>query len=212
MVAAARQAITSDVDMILEFHRRLTPLQALPVIQAVEEFHPLFVEDPIQIDSISQQAELARRLAIPMGNGERLHSIWEFQELLTQGGAQYVRPDLGLAGGLTHCKKIASIAEAYHAAVVTHNFLGPVLTAASLHLDASIPNFITQEYSSIDESEASRKAYHSTLKRVGGYAELPDAPGLGVSLTDNRDQWLSPIKLPLCSTPLREDGSVLYSV
>jgi galactonate dehydratase len=210
--AAARQAVTPDVDIILEFHRRLTPLQALPVAQSVQEFHPLFVEDPIQIDSIATQAELARKLSVPIGNGERLHSIWEFKELLASGGSQYIRPDLGLAGGLTHCKKIAAIAESHHAAVVTHNFLGPVLTAASVHLDACIPNFVTQEYSSIDETGIARKAYTSTLKRNGGYIELPEAPGLGVSLTQNRDEWLSPLTQPLHHIPLRDDGSVWYAV
>ncbi len=65
-----------------------------------------------------------------------------------------MRPDVALAGGLTHCKKIAAIAEAHHCAVVTHNFLTPLITAASVHLDTSIPNFVTQEYSKGDESEA----------------------------------------------------------
>lgn len=210
--AAARLAVGRDIDIILEFHRRLTPLMALTVIQCVQEFNPLFVEDPIQIDSIAEQSDLAHRLAVPIGNGERLHTIWEFQELLSSGGPQYVRPDLGLAGGLTHCKKIAAIAEAHHAAVVSHNFLGPILTAASLHLAVSIPNFVTQEYSMIDESQASNKSYRSTLKRSGGYVEVPDAPGLGVSLTQDRDQWLSPTTNEIHRIPLRNDGSILYSV
>ena len=81
-----------------------------------------------------------------------MHSIWEFREMLVNGGSQYVRPDVGLAGGLTHVRKIAAIAESFHSAVVTHNFLGPVLTAAAVHLDTSIPNFVVQEYSRTDES------------------------------------------------------------
>src|ERR687883_1288917 len=120
-VAAAREAVKSDVDIILELHRKLTPLQAPPVIEAVAQFNPLFVEDPVQIDSIVSQAEIARRVSQPLANGERLHTIWEFRELLAYGGSQYVRPDMGLAGGLTHTRKIAAVAEAYHAAVVTHN-------------------------------------------------------------------------------------------
>ena len=101
---------------MLELHRKLTPLQALPLIEALARFRPLFVEDPIQIDSIQSQAEIAARVSTPLANGERLHTIWEFRELLARGGSQYVRPDVGLAGGLTHCKKIAAIAESYHAA------------------------------------------------------------------------------------------------
>ena len=85
------------------------------------------------------------KVSIPVANGERMHSIWEFRELLNNGGPQYVRPDVGLAGGITQTKKIAAIAESYHSALVTHNFLGPILTAASIHIDASIPNFIKRK-------------------------------------------------------------------
>ena len=76
-VAAAREAVKSDVDIILELHRKLTPMQALPVIEAVAQFNPLFVEDPVQIDSIVSQAEIARRVSTPIANGERMHTIWE---------------------------------------------------------------------------------------------------------------------------------------
>ena len=92
LVAAAREAVGDDVDLILEIHRKLTPLVAVPLAEAVAEFRPLFYEDPIQIDSIVSQAEVARRISIPVANGERLHSIWEFRELLVCGGPQYVRP------------------------------------------------------------------------------------------------------------------------
>ncbi|MGW1419908.1 mandelate racemase/muconate lactonizing enzyme family protein [Bradyrhizobium manausense] len=210
-VAAARAAVGRDIDIILELHRRLTPLQALSVIECVRQFNPLFVEDPIQIDSIVSQSEIARRVNVPMGNGERLNTIWEFRELLALGGSQYVRPDLGLAGGITHCKKIAAIAESFHAAVVSHNFLGPVLTAASAHLDFAIPNFVVQEYSQIDEA-ASASAYVSSLQREGGYLMLPEEPGLGVRLSSTRDVWLSPLSCDLHQIPLRSDGSVSYSV
>ncbi|NCA15270.1 MAG: mandelate racemase/muconate lactonizing enzyme family protein, partial [Proteobacteria bacterium] len=134
-VEAARDAVGGRADIILELHRKLTPLQAIPVAEAVRRFQPLFIEDPIQIDSIQSQGEISKRINAPFANGERLHTIWEFRELLVAGGTQFVRPDVGLAGGLTHVKKIAAIAESFHAAVVTHNFLTPLLTAASIHLD-----------------------------------------------------------------------------
>jgi galactonate dehydratase len=91
-VAAARDAVKRDVDIMLEFHRKLTPLQALPVIEAVAQFHPFFVEDPIQIDSIVSQAEIARRVSTPIANGERLHTVWEFRELLCHGGRSLPLP------------------------------------------------------------------------------------------------------------------------
>jgi galactonate dehydratase len=209
-VAAARRAVGTDVDVIVELHRGLTPLQALPVIEALAPFNPLFVEDPIQIDSIVSQAEIARRLTVPVGHGERLHSIWEFRELLAAGGPQFCRPDLGLAGGLTHCKKIAAVAEAFHATVVTHNFLGPALTAASVHLDASIPNFLVQEYSKIDEGPAAA-AFPGTLQREGGYLPVGDRPGLGVELAEDLNIEIATLD-ELVGIPLRADGSVAYAV
>lgn len=209
--AAAREAVGKDVDIILEIHRKLTPLQSLPLVEAVAQFHPLFVEDPIQIDSIVSQAEVARRVSVAIANGERLHSIWEFRELLASGGTQFVRPDVGLAGGLTHVKKIAAIAEAYHAAVVTHNFLGPVLTAASVHLDASIPNFVVQEYSKVDEGPKSAP-FIGVLQRQGGYLPIPEVPGLGVRLDESQTTGVDPVVPPVRSIPLRSDGSVAYSV
>ena len=210
-MAAAREGAGIDVDVILEIHRKLTPTTAIPVAEAVAEFHPLFYEDPVQIDSIVSQAEVAKRISIPVGNGERMHNIWEFRELLVAGGSQYVRPDLGLGGGLTQCKKIAALAESYHAAIVTHNFLGPILTAAAVHLDASIPNFIVQEYSKADEDEHNR-IYRTALKREGGYIPVPDAPGIGVELDDDLIESTPFERRDISSTLLRNDGSVAFAV
>lgn len=210
-VAAVRERVGRDVDILIELHRRLTPLLALPLIEAISRFNPLFVEDPIQIDSIVSQAEIARRVSTAVANGERMHTIWEFRELLAHGGSQYLRPDVGLAGGITHCKKIAALGESYHAAVVPHNFLGPVLTAASAHLDTAVPNFVMQEYSLGDEGPAA-VAFEGALKRVGGYLPVPERPGLGVKLKLKEDVWLGPFSSPLHEIPLRSDGSVAYSV
>lgn len=207
---AVREAVGPDVDLILELHRKLTPLQARPLLAALAPVQALFIEDPIQIDSTSSQAALTAG-SPPLGEGERLHTIWEFRELLERGGAQYVRPDLGLAGGFSQCRKIAALAEAYHAAVVTHNFLGPVLTAASVHLDASIPNFVVQEYSMVDEGPLSA-AFVSTLRREGGYLAVPEVPGLGVTLADERPSEIRIIGREITSIPLRADGSVAFSV
>jgi galactonate dehydratase len=211
-VAAAREVVGKDADVIVELHRKLTPLQAVPVAEAIGRFHPLFIEDPIQIDSIQSQAEIARRISSALANGERMHTIWEFRELLAHGGSQYVRPDLGLAGGLTHCKKIAAIAESYHAAVVTHNYLGPVITAASVHLDVSIPNFVTQEYHKVDENEAVVAAFPGTLKRSGGYLPVPGAPGLGVRLDHAKLAAAAQVMRNPRTAPLRADGSVAWAV
>ena len=209
-VAAAREAVGRDVDIILELHRKLTPLQAIPLCHALAEFRPLLIEDPVQIDSIQSQAEIAKRIDGALANGERMHSIWEFRELLVAGGAQYVRPDLGLAGGITHVKKIAAVAESFHAGLVPHNFLGPILTAAAVHLDTSIPNFTVQEYSKVDEDQAI--AFPGTLEREGGYIPVPEGPGLGVRLDEARLAEIGRERVDPNRLLLRDDGSVAYAV
>jgi len=209
-VAAARKAVGRDVDIILELHRKLTPLQAIPLCHALAEFHPLLIEDPVQIDSIQSQAEIATRINGALANGERMHSIWEFREMLVAGGAQYCRPDVGLAGGITHMKKIAAVAESFHAGMVPHNFLGPILTAASVHVVTSIPNLTTQEYSKVDEEQA--VAFPGTLKREGGYIPVPEGPGLGVRLDEAKLAEIGRDRVNPTGLPLRNDGSVAYSV
>jgi galactonate dehydratase len=210
--AAVRDTVGADVDLLIELHRKLTPLQACSVVPALARHLPLLVEDPIQIDSVSSQAEVARRVpGVPMANGERLHTIWEFKELLAQGGAQYVRPDVGLAGGLSHARKIAALAEAHHAAVVSHNCLGPLLTMASVQLDAVIPNFVVQEYSPLDDTLAAGPA-RPAVRREGGFLPVPDVPGLGVTLDLAGAGPLDLTGRPLTRIPLRADGSVAYAV
>ena len=211
LVAAAREGGGPDLDLIVEVHRKLTPMNSIVLEAALAPFNLYFIEDPIQIDTITTQAELAKRMTTPLAIGERNVSIWEFREMLEAGGPQYVRPDVGLAGGITHCKKIAALAEAYHSAVVTHNFLGPLITAASLHLDTSIPNFITQEYTKGDESE-DFAVYKVAYQREGGYIPIPEAPGLGIELDDNLIEQNPYQPMNTGRTPLREDGSVAYAV
>jgi len=211
IVAAAREGGGPDLDLIVEVHRKLTPMNSIVLESALAPFNLYFIEDPIQIDTITTQAELTKRMTTPLAIGERNVSIWEFRELLEAGGPQYVRPDLGLAGGITHCKKIAALAEAYHSAVVTHNFLGPLITAASLHLDTSIPNFITQEYTKGDESE-DFAVYKVAYQREGGYIPIPEAPGLGIELDDSLIEENPYQPMNTGTTLLREDGSVAYAV
>jgi len=211
-VAALREGAGSEVDIILEIHRKLTPMTSVHLAEAIKEFNPMFFEDPIQIDSIISQSDIAKKVSIPIANGERMHSIWEFRELLANGGPQYVRPDVGLAGGITQTKKIASIAESYHSALITHNFLGPILTAASVHIDVSIPNFITQEYSLGDESEKNNYLI-SSLKRKGGYIITPEKPGLGIEINKEIINQVPYEPLDLNDqVPYRLDGSNAFSV
>ena len=210
-VAAMREGAGLDVDIILEIHRKLTPMNAIALAEHLIEFSPLFYEDPIQIDSVKSQGEIAKLTKLPVANGERMHSIWEFRELFEAGGSQYVRPDLGLGGGVTGVKKIAGLAESYHSALVTHNFLGPVLTAAACNIDTSIPNFLTQEYSMEDE-QPFNAIFNSSWKRDGGFISVPDTPGIGINLEVESLKSQPYVPRDLQVIPMRTDGSVGYSV
>lgn len=214
MGAAAREAIGREVDIIFELHRKLDPSRAVVVANAIAQFQPLFIEDPIQIDSIDAQAEVCRRIDAPTAVGERMSSVWEFRELLSHDVRMHVRPDVGLAGGITGCRKIAIVAEAHHCGMSPHNFLGPGLTAPAIHLCASIPNVVTMEYFDLDERpRSSSQALTTALVRRGGYMELPHAPGLGVELNLNHRQIAPPKEMRLSTAGmLRQDGSVARAV
>ena len=153
-------------------------------------------------------AKIARDTSIPIATGERLHTIYEFQMLLQRGAVQYVRPDVCLAGGLSHCKKIAAVAEAHHVGVVPHNPLSPVSTAACVQLAACIPNFALQEYPEGENEPPKNQIVNSALKLEKGYLIIPDSPGLGIELTpDAADRY--PYIPRDVGTRLNVDGSVI---
>jgi galactonate dehydratase len=183
-LAAVRETVGWDLDIGVEIHRKLVPGDAIALAGYLVPLRPLFYEDPIPPLSMSAHAEVASKVTIPIAIGERHHTIHEFCDLLAHHAIQYVRPDVGLAGGLTHCKKIASLAEAFHAGVITHNFISPLLTAASIQLDTAIPNCTLQEYCLWDEEAPARELLKTPLRRDGGYLIPPELPGLGVEVDE----------------------------
>jgi galactonate dehydratase len=205
-VAAVRDAVGNGVDLCVEVHRRMDPAHAAGVAREIAKYRPLFVEDPIVPDSVQNMAALQKDVEVPIATGERLHTIWEFNELLASRGCRYVRPDVCLAGGLTHTKKIAALAEAYHVGVIPHNPLSPVSTAACVQLDASVPNFVLQEYTG-EDAEAANRLVKYVPQRTGGYLEVSDRPGIGVEL-DLDAVAKYPAVTREVVTPLHEDGSV----
>jgi galactonate dehydratase len=207
-VAAYRDAVGRDVDLCIEIHRRLAPAEAIVLARGIEEFHPFFYEDPILPDSFDAMALVAQNIHIPIATGERLHTIYEFQALLARGAVQYVRPDVCMAGGLTHCKKIAALAEAHHVGVVPHNPLSPVSTAACIQLAACIPNFALQEYP-LGEGEAPKsEIVKTTLRLENGFLIIPDGPGIGIELAEDAAERY-PYKPRKVHTRLHVDGSVV---
>ena len=203
-----REAVGHDVDLCIEIHRRLTPSEAIVLARGIEQYHPFFYEDPILPDSPDAMAEVAESIHIPIATGERLHTIWEFEALLTRGAVQFVRPDVCLAGGLSHSKKIAALAEAHHVQVVPHNPLSPVSTAACIQLAACIPNFSLQEYPKGEGEPPKSEIVSSPLRLEEGFLIVPDAPGLGIELREDAMER-HPYRPRAVQTRLNSDGSVM---
>ena len=203
-----REAVGNEVDLCIEIHRRLTPAEAVVLGRGIEPYHPFFYEDPILPDSLDEMALVAERIHVPIATGERLHSIWEYQALLQRGAVQYVRPDVCLAGGISHAKKIAALAEAFHVQVVPHNPLSPVSTAACIQLSAAIPNFALQELPVGEEVPPKRTIVDQPLALDAGFLLLPERPGIGIELTpDARERH--PYQPRAVETRLKTDGSVM---
>ncbi len=176
--------------------------------RGIEKYHPFFYEDPILPDNFDAMAEVAQNIHIPIATGERLHTIYEFQALLNRGAVQYVRPDVCMAGGLSHSKKIAAIAEANNVSVVPHNPLSPVSTAACLQLAACIPNFALQEYPVGEFEPPKSEIVKVPLRLENGFLIIPTTPGIGIELADDAEQRF-PFTPPKMVTRLHVDGSIV---
>ena len=203
-----RDAVGDEVDLCIEIHRRLSPAEAVVLARGIEEFHPLFYEDPILPDNFDAMGLVANGISIPIATGERLHSIHEFQMLLSRGAVQYIRPDVCLAGGITHTKKIAALAEAHYVGVVPHNPLGPISTAACLQIAAAIPNFTIQEYPLGEHEPPKSEIVNKPLELREGFLMIPEAPGIGIEITEDAPKSFPAVSRPV-NTRLHVDGSVL---
>ena len=184
-VGLYRDAVGNEVDLCIEIHRQLSPAEAIVLANGIEEFHPFFYEDPVPPDNLDAMEYVAQHINIPIATGERLHTIFEFEMLLKRNAVRYVRPDVCLAGGITHAKKIAALAEAHYVNVVPHNPLSPVSTAACIQLAAAIPNFSLQEYPRGEDEPPKNEIIKKPLRQENGFLVFSDAPGIGVELADD---------------------------
>lgn len=207
-VGRYREALGDEVDLCIEIHRRMAPAEAIVLARGIEPYHPFFYEDPILPDNLDAMALVAERIHIPIATGERLHTIQEFEMLLARGAVQYVRPDVCLAGGLSHSKKIAALAEAHNVGVVPHNPLSPVSTAACIQLAACIPNFALQEYPLGEDEPPKSEIVKSTVALEDGFLIIPDSPGLGIELAPDAAERF-PYRPREVHTRLHVDGSVV---
>src|SRR5579884_3019658 len=178
--AELRRAGGDDVDIAIDFHGAISPATAKLLIKAIEPYQPMFVEEPCQAQNHDVMAEIARGTHLPIATGERVFTKWGFREVLEKKAATVLQPDLCHAGGITECRLIAGMAEAYYAAIAPHCPLGPIALAAGVQLAASIPNFVAQEQVTLGEGYLKQPF---TVHK--GYLDLPTTPGLGIELDEH---------------------------
>ncbi|MFN8565938.1 MAG: enolase C-terminal domain-like protein, partial [Kouleothrix sp.] len=145
LFAAVRQGAGPGVEVAVDIHNP-HPTVARQLIDALAPHRPLFIEEPMPIERVDALAQIVQGSSAPIAAGERWMGKWVFFDALSRGLLAVVQPDLCHAGGITECKKIGAIAEAAYAKVALHCPLSPLALAASLQLDACLPNFLVQEH------------------------------------------------------------------
>ncbi len=178
--AALREAGGPEADIGVDFHGAVSPQTARLFIKALEPHQPFFIEEPVQCQNVDVLADIARGTHLPIATGERIFTKWGFREILEKRAASILQPDLCHAGGITECRIIAGMAEAYYATIAPHNPLGPISLAAGIQLAAAIPNFLCQEQVSLGEGYLKQP-----FQIEKGYIPLPTAPGLGIELDEH---------------------------
>jgi galactonate dehydratase len=183
-VEAVRDAIGEDVDILLEFHGRFSPIMALEAIRAMVPYNPGWCEEPIPAHNHESMAQITAASPLRVATGEHTYSRYGFLDLLERKGAHVIQPDITYAGGFLETKKIAAMAETYYISVAPHNCDGPLKTIAGIHLAANIPNFLILETFQ-DYDVPWRDNLTPGIPRVkDGYYEVPSGPGWGLQVDE----------------------------
>jgi galactonate dehydratase len=207
-MAELRAAVGNTLDIGVELHRNMQPGNSIALIKELMKFRPLFVEDPVPPDSVLSFGEVSAKVDTPMAAGERNTSIYEFREYIEHAGLSFVRPDIGLAGGFTHVRKICGMAEAHHQGVLPHAVpSGAIATMAHIHLGISVPNWEAQEHVDQNVDPVQQMVKRIPLVKEGWLYPF-DEPGLGMEINDAFFATNPPVVVHGVNPDLREDGSV----
>jgi len=189
--AAIKEAAGPGVDVAVDIHNP-HPRIAMQLIAALEPLRPLFIEEPMPVERVDVLEQIAHTTRAPIAAGERWMGKWIFFDALRNGALAVVQPDLAHAGGITECKKIAAIAEAAYAKVALHAPLSPVALAASIALDACLPNFLVQEHNEVNDWREGGKTYFGKgylkdpfVLDAEGCVAVSQQPGLGIEVDED---------------------------
>lgn len=183
-IAAIREAAGDSVEVIVENHAETDAISSIQVANVIRNYDIMFYEETNTPLNAKLAAQLKQKIGIPLAGGERIYSRWGYVPFIEQRSLDIIQPDLGTCGGVSEAKKICAMACLYDIGVQTHICGSPVVNAASLHLEASIPNFVIHEHHrhAIMKSNVDLCIYD--YQPIDGYYSIPDRPGLGQDLSD----------------------------
>jgi galactonate dehydratase len=185
LVEAVRAAVGPEVEILIEMHGRFNPVTAIAMARELERFNPAWVEEPVPPENLAALKKASEKINIPIATGERMHTRYEFRELLESQAADYIQPDITHFGGILEVRKLAAWAESYYVLVAPHNVGGAISTAAALHLAAATPNFKIQEHFNDFADSWIKQTAPGNPEVVDGYFALPQGPGLGVTFNED---------------------------
>lgn len=177
-VAAVRQAVGPQVDIIAEAHSRMDAPGAIRYAKILEKYSAMFFEEP-DTPTPYMTKYIADKVNIPLASGERVYGRWQFVPYFEDRSLQIIQPDLGNCGGFTEVKKICDMAHAYDVSVQPHICASPLSTTAALHLEAVLPNFVIHEHHIVNRVAYNMGLTTAEAQPEGGFFRVPNAPGLG---------------------------------
>jgi L-alanine-DL-glutamate epimerase-like enolase superfamily enzyme len=178
-LAAIREAVGDEIEICVDLHTRLDLPDAVTFCREAEAFRPFFVEDPLRAENPDSFKTLRPRTTVPLAAGEHYSSKYEFRQLIEEEWIDYARIDLCICGGFTESRKVAGWCETHYIKLATHNPLGPVSSAACLHLNLATPNFGVQEQPQRPGTWLN-DVIPVQMTWEDGYLLPPTAPGLGI--------------------------------
>lgn len=186
-VKAVRDAVGWDIDVLVDMSASLTADTVIRLGRRMEELQPFFYEEPVDPFDVEALKKVSDNVQLPIAVGERLYTRYGFRPVMERMAADILQPDIGNAGGIMETKKIATMAEAYSMRIQPHVCASPVSSAAALQLDASITNFLIQEIYPYRVDEHYAVVDHAPEHDIkNSWMPIPDRPGLGVELVQNR--------------------------
>ena len=184
IVAAVREAVGDQVDLMIEVHGRLSVGCAIEMGHRLAPYRPAWYEEPVTPHSLDLLAEVKRALPFPIAAGERLYMLEDFARLAALRACDVVQLDLAHCGGLSFGKKIAALCQPQDLRLAPHCSIGPVALCAAIHFGWATPQVMVQENFSDYDAPWRGELVGGWKPMAGGTYLLPDKPGLGIELDD----------------------------